>query len=141
MRRPTVPRHHVSMLYDDPWAEDESQEPAGETPEELSRLLDLQLSLLIVGYSLRCSITRRTARALSSSSILFGMSCILPTQKDAASNLGRFTLRGLATTKEPAHTAAPDRPLADFLLTSGYVHSPQRQEEGTFGCPLTCASA
>jgi hypothetical protein len=43
-----------------------------------------------VGYSPRCSITRRTARALSSGSIFFGMNCILPTQKDAASNLGRF---------------------------------------------------
>jgi len=37
-------------------------------------------------------VTRRTARALTSSSIFLGMVHILPTQKDAASNLGRFKL-------------------------------------------------
>jgi hypothetical protein len=43
------------------------------------------------GYSCWCSVTSRTALALSCSSIFFGMVRILPTtQKDAAENLGRF---------------------------------------------------
>src|SRR5690606_19816750 len=47
---------------------------------------------VIVGYSARCSITRRTARALTSGSICFGMLPSSWTQTGAASNLGRFTL-------------------------------------------------
>ncbi|SHK45710.1 hypothetical protein SAMN04488576_1571, partial [Bacillus sp. cl25] len=42
------------------------------------------------GYSGRCSRTSRTARSRNAGSIFFGMTYILPTQKDAASNLGRF---------------------------------------------------
>src|SRR5699024_5757755 len=44
-----------------------------------------------VGYSCRCSVTNRTARAFNSSSIFLAMSNILSTQKDAAQNPGRFT--------------------------------------------------
>ncbi|MGP4058974.1 IS1634 family transposase, partial [Mycobacterium sp. 4D054] len=42
-------------------------------------------------YSGKVSSTCRTQRSLTFGSIFFGMVCILPTQKDAASNLGRFT--------------------------------------------------
>src|SRR5215207_1527642 len=42
------------------------------------------------GYSDRWSVTSRTAPDLTSSSIFLGMVHILPTQKDAASDLGRF---------------------------------------------------
>ena len=51
-----------------------------------------------VGYSCRWSSTMRTQRSLTFRSIFFGMLRILPTQKDAARNLGRFipALRGLA---------------------------------------------
>jgi len=42
------------------------------------------------GYCDRCSRTKWTARSRSAGSILFGMTYILPTQKDAASNPGRF---------------------------------------------------
>ena len=55
---------------------------------------------VLVGYSARCSITRHTALAFSSGSNFFGMNCILPTQKDAASNLGRFN-RDLLCTADP----------------------------------------
>ena len=48
------------------------------------------------GYSDRCSRTSRTARSRATGSIFLGMTNILPTQKDAASNLGRFNLRGSA---------------------------------------------
>lgn len=41
-------RHDVFMVVGDPWAtDDDPDEPLGDTPEGLSRLLDLQLSLLI----------------------------------------------------------------------------------------------
>ncbi|WP_206780578.1 hypothetical protein, partial [Nocardioides sp. XL1] len=40
----------------------------------------------------RCSSTCRTHRSLTAGSIFFGMVRILPTQKDAASNLGRFSV-------------------------------------------------
>jgi len=43
------------------------------------------------GYSDRCSRTSRTARSRRAGSIFFGMTYILPTQKDAASNLQRFS--------------------------------------------------
>ncbi|WP_229115869.1 hypothetical protein, partial [Parenemella sanctibonifatiensis] len=42
------------------------------------------------GYSGKCSNTCRTHRSLTFGSILFGMTHILPTHKDAARNLGRF---------------------------------------------------
>lgn len=44
-------------------------------------------------YSARCSNTWRTHRSLTFGSIFFGMDCILPTHKDAAGNVGRFTFR------------------------------------------------
>lgn len=43
------------------------------------------------GYSDRHSRTSLTARSRSAGSIFFGMTYILPTQKEAASHLGRFT--------------------------------------------------
>ncbi|MEI2826414.1 MAG: hypothetical protein V9F04_08355 [Dermatophilaceae bacterium] len=43
-----------------------------------------------VGYSCTWSSTNRTQRSLTFGSIIFGMTCILPTQKDAARNIGRF---------------------------------------------------
>ena len=43
-----------------------------------------------VGYSPRCSETRRTALAFSSGSIFFGMRLILLDSTGAASNRGRF---------------------------------------------------
>jgi len=43
------------------------------------------------GYSCRCSVTRRTARALTSGLDFFGISPSSWTHKTAASNLGRFT--------------------------------------------------
>ena len=45
---------------------------------------------VVVGYSDRCSNTRRNARAFSSGSITFGMNTSSWTQTGAASNLGRF---------------------------------------------------
>lgn len=42
-------------------------------------------------YSGKCSSTWRTHRSLIFGSIFFGMARILATEKDAASNLGRFS--------------------------------------------------
>lgn len=62
------------------------------------------------GYSGRCSRTCRTHRALSSLSILFGMDRILPTQKDAASNLGRFNQGRGARDPAPVASGSLQRP-------------------------------
>jgi hypothetical protein len=52
------------------------------------------------------SLTNRTARALNSGSILFAMAGILPTHKDAASNLGRFNQRALDQLTQQTRLAA-----------------------------------
>jgi hypothetical protein len=59
----------------------------------------------LVGYSARCYSTSRTARALSSGSNFFGMTCILPTQKDAASYA---CLRGVVETLVETLEHVPD---------------------------------
>lgn len=71
------------------------------------------------GYSDNCSSTCRTHRSLTFGSIFFGMVGILPTHKDAASNLGRFT---------PDETALGDRLTAigalnaeDLSLVTSFV--------------------
>lgn len=62
---------------------------------------------VIDGYPPRCSNTRRTARARNSSVIFFGMAHILPTQKDAASNPGRFTYPSPGSTANRVATRSP----------------------------------
>jgi hypothetical protein len=57
-----------------------------------ARLARPHLPLSSTVYSARCSLAIRTARALNSASILFGMTASSWTQTGAASNLGRFII-------------------------------------------------
>jgi len=58
-------------------------------------------------YSPRWSLTRRTARAFSSSSIFLGMVLILLDSTGAASNLGRFSLPAARTNADRTPNRVP----------------------------------
>src|SRR5699024_3996823 len=85
-----------------------------------------------VGYSCRCSVTNRTARAFNSSSIFLGMSNILSTQKDAAQNPGRFK-PGSHTPTLPNQRQVFSNPFHPATTSKSQVTALQSDSQNTSG--------
>jgi transposase InsO family protein len=66
-------------------------------------------------------------------SIFFGMDCILPTQKDAASSLGLFTATARGTPSSPGSSSITTTPAANTPRCASPSTSPSRASAPSIG--------